>query len=133
MDGRGQVHKVEGVDHRLAHAPVRESRAAGVHHIADDARGPLVRDRRFDDITGLHGGKIILLVPFRGIAFSVGIGVAGLEVIDTAFISDSDIELQKFYEEWKGLMNDIKLNCYVIKTSSTGSELKIICKDFNMV
>lgn len=30
-------------------------------------------------------------------------------------------------------MNDIKLNWYVIKTSSTGSELKIICKDFNMV
>lgn len=64
---------------------------------------------------------------------NMNFGIAGLEVIDTAFISESDIELQKFYEAWKGLMNDIKLNCYVIKTSSTGSELKIICKGFKIV
>lgn len=65
--------------------------------------------------------------------FNMNFGIAGLEVIDFAFISDKDIELSDFYETWKGLMNDIKLKCYVIKTSSTGSELKIIAKEFKMI
>jgi len=64
--------------------------------------------------------------------FDMNFGVVGVEAIQDAYTSENDTLLHDFYEIWKGLMNDVKLNCYIIKTSSTGSELKIIAKGFKM-
>lgn len=64
--------------------------------------------------------------------FDMNFGIVGIEAIDEAYTSENDILLHDFYGKWNGLMDDIKLNCYVIKTSSTASELKIIAKGFKM-
>lgn len=61
-------------------------------------------------------------------------GVVSSEYIDSAFVAENnDIDLGNFYKKWSKLNFDIKLNCYVIKTSSTGSEIKIIAKCFKIV
>jgi hypothetical protein len=46
--------------------------------------------------------------------------------------SDDD-DLLNFYKKWKGFFDHIELYCYVIKTSSTGSEIKILAEGVEML
>ena len=65
---------------------------------------------------------------------TMNFGIIANESIDDAYIAPSDDEdLMSFYRKWKGFFNHIKLYCYVIKTSSTGSEIKILAEDVEMV
>ena len=64
---------------------------------------------------------------------NMNFGIRGIESIYSAFVSEDDPDLAKFYKIWKGLMDDVKLNCYIIETASTGSKLKIIAKGFEMI
>ncbi|TCC96388.1 hypothetical protein [Pedobacter psychroterrae] len=62
---------------------------------------------------------------------NLNFGIVAPECIDLAFVStDDDSDLIAFYKLWGNRINDIKLTCYVIKTLSTGSEIKIIAKGF---
>lgn len=64
--------------------------------------------------------------------FDMNFGVVADESIDDAFkSSDDDVDLVKFNDKWHGLINE-NLSCYVIKTSSTGGEFKIIAKEFRV-
>lgn len=59
-------------------------------------------------------------------------GIVADDCIDDAFISPAeDVDLIRFKGKWRGLI-DTDLSCYVIKTSSTGSEFKIISKGYRL-
>ncbi|MGV8094868.1 MAG: hypothetical protein AB2L24_23700 [Mangrovibacterium sp.] len=63
----------------------------------------------------------------------LGFGVIAEECILEAFIAPKDdLDLVSFRGKWKGLVSD-NLFCYVIKTASTGSEMKIIAKRFKVI
>lgn len=60
---------------------------------------------------------------------AMNFGIIANESIDMAYIAPSDDnDLVNFYSKWKGAYDHISLNCYVIKTSSTGSEIKILAE-----
>jgi len=60
---------------------------------------------------------------------TMNFGIIANESIDDAYIATSDDEdLMDFYKKWKGAFDQVKLHCYVIKTSSTGSEIKILAE-----
>lgn len=76
-------------------------------------------------------GKII----FEDVCFArltLNMAIIARESIDNAFISQDDTDTLDFYKKWKRLMDDWELNCYVIKTSSTASEIKIVAKNFRV-
>jgi len=57
-----------------------------------------------------------------------------MECIDIAIITDSiDEGLLSFYKLRGSFISDTKLSCYVIKTISTESEIKIIAKGFKVL
>lgn len=61
-------------------------------------------------------------------------GIIANECIDEAFtIGIEDEDFQNLYKKWNGAINNIKLNTYLIRTISTGSEIKIIAKTFKIV
>lgn len=63
---------------------------------------------------------------------SMNFGIVADESIDDGFTSsEDDIDLIKLNDMWGGLINE-DLPCYVIKTASTGSEIKIIAQRFRI-
>lgn len=65
---------------------------------------------------------------------TMNFGIIANESIDTAYIAPSDDDdLLSFYKKWKGFFDHIELHCYVIKTSSTGSEIKILAEGVEML
>lgn len=64
---------------------------------------------------------------------ALNMGIVALETIDTLFQDNSDPDLSAFYKVWKGLFDDVEINCYVLKTNSTGSEIKILAKSIEIV
>jgi len=70
---------------------------------------------------------------FEGVCvtkFSLNMGIIALETMDQGYTVENDPDLSNFYTTWKGRMNHLKLNTYVIKTLSTGGEIKIIAESF---
>ncbi|WP_106604489.1 hypothetical protein [Chitinophaga ginsengisoli] len=60
---------------------------------------------------------------------TMNFGIIANESIDDAYIAPPDDEdLIGFYKKWGGTFDHIKLYCYVIKTSSTGSEIRILAE-----
>ncbi|WP_354301246.1 hypothetical protein [Pedobacter sp. UYP1] len=67
-------------------------------------------------------------------SLNMNFGIVAVECIDFAYVADqNDIALNNIYSKWNGLINDVKLYCYVIKTLSTESEIKIIASDFKVI
>ncbi|PUZ25060.1 hypothetical protein DCC81_12160 [Chitinophaga parva] len=61
-------------------------------------------------------------------------GVIAPESIDDGYMEADDCEdIKTFRKKWNGLNDNIILHCYVIKTSSTGSELRIIAQSFEEI
>ena len=61
---------------------------------------------------------------------SMNFSIVAPEAILAAFEAPADDpELVKVSRTWEGLL-ECTLSCYVIQTSSTASEIKIIAKDF---
>jgi hypothetical protein len=60
-------------------------------------------------------------------------GIIAKESILEAYIAPADDpDLVSFYKKWKGFFDHIKLNCYVIKTNSTGGEIRILAENVQM-
>ncbi|WP_113617748.1 hypothetical protein [Chitinophaga flava] len=60
---------------------------------------------------------------------TMNFGIIAKESIDMAYITPEDDEdLVGFYKGWKGAFDHVKMNCYVIKTNSTGGEIKILAE-----
>ena len=67
------------------------------------------------------------------VTMEMNFGVIAPECIDSAFVADeNDDTLKRCYQKWGGLIDDILLFCFVIKTISTDSEIKIIAKRFRV-
>ncbi len=78
-------------------------------------------------------GKLIFEDVYY-LKMDMNFGVIAPECIDCAFITDEkDNTLNSIYQRWGGTINNIKLYGYVIKTLSTGSEIKIIAKGFKLL
>ncbi|PUZ29260.1 hypothetical protein DCC81_07300 [Chitinophaga parva] len=57
-------------------------------------------------------------------------GIHVKETIDIAYIGPADDpDLLHFYKLWDGAFDNVQLYCFVIKTNSTGSEIKILTED----
>lgn len=64
-------------------------------------------------------------------SFNLNFGIICLESVLHATVLDADNEdLRNFYAGWKGLMDEVKLDAYVIELNSTGGLIKIIAKGF---
>jgi len=48
-------------------------------------------------------------------------------------MNDDDEDLAFLYSKWKGMINNIKLNSYIINLNSTGGQIKIIAKSFMVI
>ncbi len=79
------------------------------------------------------GAGKLLFEDVYWVEMNLNFGIVAKESIDFAFIDVSGDNLNPFYKRWGGLLNDIKLFCYIIKTNSTGSEIKIIAKSFSVI
>ncbi len=78
-------------------------------------------------------GKIIFEDVYWA-SLNLNFGVIADECIDDAFIASiNDEDLKRVYQKWNGLIDTIKLDCYVIKTISTDSEIKIIARTFKVI
>ena len=61
-------------------------------------------------------------------------GIVADETIMRANVLDNnDSDLVNFYEKWGGLMDNVKLQVYLIELNSTGSLIKIIAKGFKTI
>lgn len=58
--------------------------------------------------------------------------VADENISQGRHLSNDDRDLIRFYSQWNGLMDDVKLNVYEIELSSTGGRIKIIAKGFRI-
>lgn len=65
---------------------------------------------------------------------TMNFGIIAHETIDTAYIAPPDDPDQvQFYKGWKGMFDQVKLNCYIIETLSTGGKLKILAEEVEMI
>ncbi|MGN6566868.1 MAG: hypothetical protein ACTHJ0_02885 [Flavipsychrobacter sp.] len=77
-----------------------------------------------------EGPGRLIFEEVRLAKFSLNMGIIALETMDKGYTVDNDPDLLNYYARWKGLFDDVKLNTYVIKTLSTGGEIKIIAESF---
>jgi len=70
----------------------------------------------------------IVFSDVRLLKATLNFGIIAHETIDTAYLAPDDEALAAFYKGWKGLFDDVKLNCYVIETLSTGGNIKILAR-----
>nr|WP_295865440.1 hypothetical protein [uncultured Chitinophaga sp.] len=76
-------------------------------------------------------------IVFNGVCLfkaEMNFGINAKESIDIAYIAPADDpDLLFFYEKWKGAFDNVLLKCYIIKTSSTGSDIKILAESVEKV
>lgn len=66
--------------------------------------------------------------------FDMNFGIVCPENILNAYItSKDDRTMVDFFLRWKGLINDVNLNCYVIDLNSTVGSIKIIAEEFKVI
>jgi len=58
--------------------------------------------------------------------------VAEENISQVHHLLNDDRDLIRFYSQWNGLMDDVKLNVYELELSSTGGRIKIIAKGFRI-
>ncbi len=106
-----------------------------IRKIIIDRSNPGVDDTIIIEIRWYDRGLGTLI--FENVYWSrlnMNFGVVACECIDDAFVSqENDTDLTNFYKNANPLSKDLKLFCYVIKTISTNSEIKIIAKQVRAV
>ena len=58
--------------------------------------------------------------------------VAEESILSALTLGVNDTDLISLYTKWKGLINDVKLNVYIINLNSSGGLIKIIAKSFKV-
>lgn len=104
-----------------------------IKRIEIDRASPGIRDTIIFEIDWYDTGMgILVFEEVYWVRINMNFGVVSDESIYEAYESSKeDIDMIKFNETWRGLIN-VDLSCYVIKTLSTGSEIKIIAKGFKV-
>lgn len=105
-----------------------------IRSIKIDRKEPGKNDTILFDIDWYDKGSgILVFEDVYWARLNLNFGVVAPECIDSAFIANSnDADVVNFNEMWKDGLPDLVLTCFVIKTSSTGTEIKIIAKSFNV-
>jgi len=65
-------------------------------------------------------------------SFNLNFGINAHETILQALVLDNDDDLLKLFKNWKGHLDNIKLNVFYIELNSTGGKIKIIAKGFRI-
>ena len=106
-----------------------------VRSIKIDRSNPGVNDEIFLDIEWTDGKTYLL--KFKNVYWSsmtLNFGIVAEESISKAGILEKDdVDLVNFYSSWNGLMNDVRLNVFYIEFNSTGSIIKIIAEDYELI
>jgi hypothetical protein len=77
------------------------------------------------------GNGVLIFEEVYWASLNFNFGIIADETIMHAFaVSSNDSDLSLLYEKWKGAINNVKLNAYTIQLNSSGSQIKIIAKDF---
>ncbi len=76
------------------------------------------------------------IVSFKDVYWAdlnMNFGIVSPESILKAHAEGKENEtVKRFYEKWKGMLNDVELNYYEIETNSTNSKIRIIAKSFEI-
>jgi len=106
-----------------------------IKNITIDRNKPGINDIINFEIDLIDGGKIELI--FEGIYWvnmNLNFGIVADETILNAWIGDdTDTDLIDFYSKWRGLMDNLKLDTFIIELNSTGGIIKIIAKAFKII
>jgi len=107
-----------------------------IKNILIDRRSPGILDEIVFDIEWTEEkGKVKFI--FKDIYWAnmnLNFGIVADETILNAFsMNDNDEDLIAFYSKWKGMMNVVNLNSYIINLNSTGGKIKIIAKGFKVI
>lgn len=108
---------------------------AVIQNISIDRNKPGIIDEiNFDIEWPQKKGKIIFTFEeVYWVNMNLNFGIVAQETILNAFIGDeNDPEKINFYSKWKGLMDEVKLNYYIINLNSTGGQIKIFAKRFRV-
>jgi hypothetical protein len=77
--------------------------------------------------------NIISFKDVYWVEFNMNFGVVCLESILKAHAGGKENEtLKRFYERWKGMLNNVELSYFEIVTNSTGSIIRIIAQRFEI-
>ncbi|MFZ5431620.1 MAG: hypothetical protein ACOZDD_15430 [Bacteroidota bacterium] len=76
------------------------------------------------------------IVSFKDVYWAdlnMNFGIVSPESILKAHAEGRENEMVKrFYEKWKGMLNNVELNYYEIETNSTNSKIRIIAQKFEI-
>jgi len=108
---------------------------AVIKNITIDRNNPGLKDNVCFEIQWPEGGKgELIFEDIYWINMNLNFGIVSNETILNASIRDNnDEDLINFYLKWKGFMDNVQLNSYVINLNSTGGTIKIIAKKFKVV
>lgn len=108
---------------------------AVIRNIQIDRRDPGNNDTILFDIIWPNQDKNkIIFHDIYWTKMTLGFGIVAEECVAEAFIAEKDDQdLNLIYDRWSPLIGNIELTGYIIKTSSTGSEIKIIAKGFKLI
>jgi hypothetical protein len=104
-----------------------------IKNIIIDRTSPGQKDTiSFEMIWPNNKAGIIIFENVYKVKMSLNFGIIANECVSMAFISPDDEDLILLRSLWKDYYDVQKLVCYVIRTSSTGSEIKIISTGFSV-
>ncbi|AZI24020.1 hypothetical protein EA772_01175 [Pedobacter sp. G11] len=105
-----------------------------IKNIEIDRTNPGKSDTVLFEISVENKGPLKLIFEdVYWVSLNMNLGVEAPEYIDYAFIEVESVDVLDLYKRWNGLIEEIELHCYVIKTISTSSLMKIIAKNFTVV
>jgi hypothetical protein len=106
-----------------------------IKNITIDRNKPGINDIINFEIEWAEGSKVELVFEdtyWANMTLNFGI-VADETILNACIGDDKDPDLVDFYSKWKGLMDNVKLNSYLIRLNSTGGTIKIIAKAFKII
>ncbi|MDV2442536.1 hypothetical protein CMV00_01810 [Elizabethkingia anophelis] len=104
-----------------------------IKNIVIDRNNPGKKDVLLLEIDWYNTGSgFIIFENVYWLQVNMNFGIIAEETVHEAFIAqNNDIDVINFNEKWNKNFNE-ELSCFIIRTSSTGSEIKIIARTFKI-
>ncbi|GAB6010478.1 hypothetical protein [Dysgonomonas reticulitermitis] len=100
-----------------------------------DRSNPGKKDEIQLEVELINEGVCILVfkdVYWSSLNLNFGI-VAEESILNAKILEKNDVDLANFYSSWNGLMDNLDLKVFLIELNSTGSTIKIIAKDYELI
>ena len=107
-----------------------------IKNIIIDRNTPGINDSISIEISWPNKNKnnILLFEEVYWANLNMNFGIICSDSILNAYESNKNEKfLNDLFKKWKGLIDDVELNGYVINMNSTGSEIKIVAKRFKLL